>query len=103
MNCVNITGYLTKELSLKILENGTKVLNIRLANNQSKKNTSGEYEVCFFNMVAYNQIAENMCQHLKKGDRIGVTGKLISEQYRDKENREYEITKIIIQHVDYLM
>lgn len=58
-------------------ENGKAV--IKLAVPRSYKNTEGEYETDFISCLLFKGIAENTCEYCKKGDLVGIKGRMQSE------------------------
>lgn len=87
LNQVVLVGRLTKDLETKELEDGKKVCNVTLAIPRSFKNAEGEYETDFVECVLWNQIAENTAEYCKKGDIVGVKGRLQTDNF-EKENGE---------------
>ena len=59
---------------------------ITVAVPRSYKNMDGEYETDFVDVSLYNTIATNTIEHCKKGDVIGVKGRL-----QQKNNRTIEV------------
>lgn len=89
MNNVILIGRLTKDVEIKeVGEN--KVANFTLAVQRSYKNSDGEYEADFINCVAWNGVADNMSEFLKKGDLVGVKGSLITSTYEKDEVKHYK-------------
>ena len=76
LNQIVLVGRLVQDPEIKELENGNKVTNITLAVKRSYKNFNGEYETDFIDCVLWNGIAENTSEYCKKGDIIGVKGRL---------------------------
>ena len=76
LNQTILVGRLVQDPEIKELENGNKVTNITLAIPRSYKNSNGEYETDFIDCVLWNGIAENTEEFCKKGDIIGVKGRL---------------------------
>ena len=87
LNQVVLVGRLTKDLETKELEEGKSVCNMTLAIPRSFKNADGEYETDFVECVLWNNIAQNTAEYCKKGDIIGVKGRLQTDNY-EKENGE---------------
>ncbi len=87
LNQVVLVGRLTKDLETKELEEGKSVCNMTLAIPRSFKNADGEYETDFVECVLWNSIAQNTAEYCKKGDIIGVKGRLQTDNY-EKENGE---------------
>lgn len=78
LNQVVLVGRLSKEVVLEETESGKKVANITLAvpRNLKFKNENGEYDTDFINCILWNAIAESTSEHCKKGDLIGIEGRI---------------------------
>lgn len=76
LNQITLVGRLVQDLEIKELENGRKVTNITLAVKRSYKNSDGIYETDFIPCIVWNEMAENAAEYCKKGDSIGVRGRL---------------------------
>ena len=76
LNQIVLVGRLVSDLEINETENGNKVTNITLAVKRSYKNSNGEYETDFIPCIVWNEMAENTVEFCKKGDIIGVKGKL---------------------------
>ena len=83
LNQTVIVGRIAKDPELRETENGKKVTNITLAVPRSFKNSNGEYETDFISCVLWKGIAESTVEYCKKGDLIGVKGRI--ETLIDKE------------------
>lgn len=88
LNQVVLVGRLTKDPEVRELENGNKVSSITLAVQRSYKNEEGVYEADFINIDLWRGIAENTAEYCKKGDIIGVKGRIQTNTYEDKETGE---------------
>ena len=76
LNQTVLVGRLVQDPEIKELENDKKVCNITLAVTRSYKNADGIYETDFIPVTLWQGIAENVKEYCKKGDLIGVRGKL---------------------------
>lgn len=76
LNQIVLVGRLVQDLEIKELENGKKVSEITLAISRSYKNSDGIYETDFIHCIVWNGIAENTAEFCRKGDIIGVKGRL---------------------------
>ena len=74
-NCI-LVGRLVNEPTIEALENGRKRSEITLAVQRQFKNTEGEYETDFVPVALYEGIADNTANYCKKGDVIGIKGRL---------------------------
>ena len=79
LNQIVLVGRLTKDLELKKGENGTKYASMTLAIPRAFKNAEGEYETDFIECKLWNTIAKNTCEYCKKGDIVGVKGRIQTE------------------------
>lgn len=76
LNQIVLVGRLVQDPEIKELENGNKVTNITLAVKRSYKNSDGIYETDFIPCIVWNKMAENATEYCRKGDIIGVKGRL---------------------------
>ena len=76
LNQVVIAGRLTSDPEINEVENGGKVTTITVAVPRSYKNAEGVYETDFIKCILWNGIAENTAEYCKKGDLVGVKGRL---------------------------
>ena len=101
LNHTVIVGRLTKEPELKETDNGKKVTNITLAVPRSFRNSDGEYETDFINCVLWKGIAESTAEYCKRGDLLGVKGRLQSRSYETNEERKF-VTEVVAEKVTFL-
>ena len=97
LNQVVMVGRLTQDPEIKELENGGKVATITLAVNRSYKNVDGIYETDFITCNLHNAIAENTTEYCKKGDIVGVKGRLQTTRIDDKN-----VLEVIAERVTFL-
>lgn len=76
LNQIVLVGRLVQDPEIKELENGNKVTNITLAIPRSYKNSNGIYDTDFIPCIVWNEMAENAAEYCKKGNIIGVKGRL---------------------------
>ena len=97
LNQIIIVGRLVQDPEIKELENGVKTSYITLAVSRSWKNADGIYETDFIPCLLYKGIAENTAEYCKKGDVIGVKGRI---QTKQEENKN--IIEIVAEKVTFL-
>lgn len=78
LNQLVLVGRLTNDIEVKEVEN-KKVSTIVLAIPRPFKNAEGEYETDFIPCTIWNDIAETTSEYCKKGDIIGVKGRVESK------------------------
>ena len=102
LNQVVLVGRLTKDLEVKELEDGKKVTNMTLAVPRSFKNAEGEYETDFIDCSLWNSIAENTAEYCKKGDIVGVKGRLQSSSFEKEDGNKEFRTQVMAEKVTFL-
>lgn len=78
LNQIIIVGRLTQDLKINKLENGVKTCVITLAVPRSFKNENGLYDRDFVPSTLSGTIAENTAEYCKKGDLVGIKGRVQS-------------------------
>jgi single-strand DNA-binding protein len=101
MNKVIIIGNNTRDIELKQTSSGTSVAEFIIAVKRSFKSANGEYESDFFNCVAFSKLAETISRYVKKGDKVGIDGRLQTRNYTNKEGRKIYVTEIIFENVEF--
>ena len=101
MNQAMLVGRLTRDPEVVENESGTKYSNLTLAVPRNFKNEEGVYETDFIEITLWNNIAENTSEYCKKGDLIGVRGRIQVDSYEvDGEKRSSQ--KIVADRVTFL-
>ena len=98
LNQVVLVGRLASDPEMVETENGKKVSNIIVAYQRAFKNTDGVYETDFIKCVLWNNIATNTAEFCKKGDMVGIKGRIQSSNYGTKK---YSI-ELIAEKVTFL-
>ena len=100
MNVITLTGNATKDVELKITPNGKSVGNGTIAVRRDYKNQQGEYETDFINFVALGGLSEVMANHIKKGDKFGITGRLQIRIWENEGKKNY-FTEVVVNGFDF--
>lgn len=74
LNMFTVVGRLFEEPTIKKLEDGKEVCDIKLVVNRMYKNEDGIYETDLVPITLWSGIASNTCQYCHKGDVVGVKG-----------------------------
>lgn len=84
-NILICIGRITKDLELRYTTNNKAVVNIPLAINNGKDDTT------FIDIVVYGNVAEMTCKYCKKGDLIGAQAKVQNNNWTDSNgNKHYD-------------
>ena len=102
MNKVCLTGRITKNIELKYNQNNDAITSFNLAVTRKFKNQNGEYESDFINCIAYKSTAELLNKYVKKGDLLGIEGRIQTRNYEDKDGKRVYVTEVIVDSIDFL-
>jgi single-strand DNA-binding protein len=103
-NRVLLVGNLGQNPELHVSENGTKVLKVSIATNDSYKNNKGEKVTSteWHNVVVFGNRAEVVAKYCKKGSLVGVEGSLKSRKYTTSEGVDKYVTEIMANDIIFL-
>lgn len=102
LNQVMVVGRLVSDPEVKELESGKEVANITIAVNRSYKNAEGVYETDFIDCVLWEAIASNTTEYCRKGDVIGVRGRLQTEVVEQEDGTKKKYTNVVAEKVTFL-
>ena len=101
MNNVSMVGRLTREPELRQTQNtGTSVVNFTVAIDRPVKGQDKTAD--FIPVVAWEKTAERVAQHVRKGHRVGVTGRLQTRTYETPDGQKRSVMEVVAQRVDFL-
>ena len=101
LNQTIIVGRLVKDPELDVTDTGKKMSRITLAVPRSYKNSNGLYDTDYIDCKLWTGIAETAATYCKKGDLIGVRGRIQTATV-EKEKRKKKRTEIIAEKVTFL-
>lgn len=101
LNQAVLVGRIAKEPELKQTESGKTVSNITLAVPRSFKNASGEYDTDFISCVLWRGVAESTASYCKKGDLVGIKGRIQTRIYEKDAEKKYA-TEVVAEKVTFL-
>lgn len=101
MNIATFTGRLTKDPQLKFTPGaGTAVATFTVAVDRRFKK-EGQPKADFIPVVVWGKMAESTANYKKKGDVIGVVGRIETRSY-DKNGQKVYITELVAENIDFL-
>ena len=100
LNQIVLVGRLVRDPELREYEGG-KYTYVTLAVPRSYKNADGNYDTDFIDCKLWDGIAENASEFCKKGDLLGVKGRVQSCVYEKDEKKNY-VTDIIAEKITFL-
>ena len=102
INNVTLVGRLTKDVELKYTQSNVANASFTLAVNRTFKNSNGERETDFINVVIWRQSAENFAKWAKKGALIGITGRIQTRNYENQQGQRVYVTEVIAENFQML-
>ncbi len=101
LNQVVLAGRLVSDPEIITTDSNKKKTLVTVAVPRSYKNTEGNYDTDFIRCVLWNGIAESTCEYCKKGDIVGVKGRLQTSNFEKDGEKKYAMD-VIAEKVSFL-
>lgn len=101
LNNFILVGRLTSDPTIQELE-GKKKCVLNLAINRSFKNSEGFYDTDFIDCILWNTIAERTVEYCRKGDVVGIKGRIQSRTVEIVENKKIKVMELVGEKVSFL-
>ena len=95
-------GRLVADPEVKESENGKKYSNFTIAVQRSYKNADGVYDADFLDVVAFGPMAETTSEYCKKGDIIGIKGRVETSSYENEDAEKKKSTQIVADRISFI-
>ena len=96
MNKVVLMGRLTKDPEVRYTQtNNTLVASFSLAVNRRFARQGEERQADFVNIVAWSKTGEFCSKYFKKGQQVGVIGRLQTRNWEDDKGQKHYITEVV--------
>ena len=95
MNSVNLIGRLTKDMDMRQSKDGMAIATVTLA--VDRMNDDADFIRC----KAFGKRAETMAKFLGKGKRVGITGRIQTGSYDDKDGKTVYTTDVIVDNFTF--
>ena len=102
INNVVLIGRLTRDAELRYTPSNIAVATFNLAVNRNFKNDNGDREADFINVVMWRQQAENFANWVKKGNLVGITGRIQTRSYDNQEGQRVYVTEVVAESFQIL-
>jgi single-strand DNA-binding protein len=104
LNRILLIGNLGREPEMTYTEAGVAVTKFSLAVNRRYKDQAGERreQTTWFNVVAFDQLAELMTTYLRKGSKVYLEGRMTSREYTDKEGNKRTAWDVVASEMEML-
>lgn len=96
MNKVILMGRLTKDPEVRYTQtNNTLVASFSLAVNRRFARQGEERQADFINIVAWSKTGEFCSKYFKKGQQVGVIGRIQTRNWEDDQGQKHYITEVV--------
>ena len=96
MNKVVLMGRLTKDPEVRYTQNtNTLVASFSLAVNRRFAKQGEERQADFINIVAWNKTGEFCSKYFKKGQQVGVIGRIQTRNWDDEQGQKHYVTEVV--------
>ena len=102
INNVVLVGRMTRDAELRYTPQNQAVATFSLAVNRNFKNQNGEYDADFINCVIWGKLAENFANWTKKGNLVGITGRIQTRNYENQQGQRVYVTEMVAESFQLL-
>ncbi len=101
MNNVALIGRITKDPEVRYTA-GNEPMAVAKFSIAINRPTKGENKADFPNIVCFGRLAENVEKWCSKGSRVGITGRIQTGSYENKEGKKVYTTEVLANNVEFL-
>jgi single-strand DNA-binding protein len=101
LNSVNLVGRLTRDVEIRYTDGGASISRFGIAVDRRFK-AEGQPTADFINCVAFGKTAEFVEKYFSKGQRIGLTGRIQTGSYTNKDGQKVYTTDVIAENVEFV-
>lgn len=102
MNKIAIIGNTTKEPETGTTQSGKEWARVGVAVNGYSNVETGETHCDFFDVFASDKLAAAVKKCVKKGDKLGVIGRMNQKTYTDKDGARRVSWSLIAEQIEFL-
>ena len=102
INNVVLVGRMTRDPELRYTPSNVAVATFSLAVNRNFKNQSGDREADFISCIMWRQQAENFANWCKKGNLVGITGRIQTRSYDNQQGQRVYVTEVVAENFQML-
>lgn len=105
INRAEISGNLTRDSELRVMQSGKAVLNFSVAVTDRRLNRdTGEWEdvPCYVDCVMFGKRAESVARYLVKGTKVCIDGKLRYSSWEDKNGQKRTKLEVAVEEFEFV-
>lgn len=102
-NKVILIGYLTRDPDLRYTPAGLAVCEFPIATHHRYR-VQGEVkeEVCYIDIVIFGKVGEDCKEHLRKGSRVLIDGRLVQRRWETAEGQKKSKHEVVANTVQFM-
>lgn len=101
MNSVQLVGRFTKDPEIRVSNGGTSIARFNLAVDRKYK-SEGQPTADFIPCIAFGKTAEFIEKYFKKGNRIGLNGRIQTGSYKKEDGTTVYTTDVMVEGVEFV-
>lgn len=98
MNSVSLVGRLTRDPEIKTTNSGSSYARFSIAVDRRGKDAGTD----FINIVAFGKTSEFIERYFRKGQRIGIDGRIQTGSYEGKDGKKVYTFDVIAENVEFV-
>ena len=98
MNNVSLVGRLTRDPEIKATNSGSSYARFSIAVDRRGKDAGTD----FINIVAFGKTSEFIERYFRKGQRIGINGRIQTGSYEGKDGKKVYTFDVIAENVEFV-
>lgn len=98
MNNVSLVGRLTRDPEIKATNSGSSYARFSIAIDRRGKDAGTD----FINIVAFGKTSEFIERYFRKGQRIGINGRIQTGSYEGKDGKKVYTFDVIAENVEFV-
>ena len=96
MNKAILMGRLTRDPEIRYTQtNNTMVASFSLAINRRFARQGEERQADFINVVAWSKTGEFCSKYFKKGQQVGIIGRIQTRNWEDDQGQKHYVTEVV--------
>ena len=101
MNSVQLVGRFVKDPEIKYSDSGTSIARFTIAVDRRFKQ-NGENAADFISCIAFGKTAEFIEKYFRKGNRIGLNGRIQTGSYTKQDGQKVYTTDVVAENVEFV-
>ena len=98
MNNVSLVGRLTRDPEIKVSASGSSYARFAIAVDRRKKDDGAD----FINIIAFGKTSEFIEKYFRKGQRIGIAGRIQTGSYDGKDGKKVYTFDVIADNGEFV-